>query len=345
MALPRKNEIVLDKMQAGKEVLASRGVAVAATRVLDARGVLSFNRPLAALPSQSGSFSPRRTPVYGRQTAGLTLTAGLGYEDAPFYFDGALKGYISGVSDAGTPNPAYEYEYVPTEAADDLASYTFEVGDPDNIYELAQVMFNSWTIRMDGDSTDEPGWMFEAEAIARALDTSSFTAALTLPAREAVMAPGTLVYIDDAGGTLGTTQVTGQIINFSVTGNSNVHLKGFLEDESEYGAGNVGRGERVFDAQLTVEFFDDTEFANYRGNGTGEAVQRLIRVKREGSTAIHTTVFPSIELDIAGYWSSWSPGDREGNKIATFGLMGFVDDVLGYDFAARVVNDLATANV
>lgn len=343
MALPRKNETVLDKMQAGKEALASRGVAVPATRILDARGVLSFARPIAALPSSTGSFSPRRTPVAGRQSAGLTLTAGLGYEDAPFYLDGALKGYVTGVSDAGTP-PAYEYEYVPTGAADDLASYTFEVGDPDNVYELAQVMFNSWTIRMDGDSTDEPGWMFEAEAIARSLDTSSFTAALTVPAREAIIAPGTLVYIDDAAASIGTTQAVGRVINFSVTGNSNVHLKGFLEDEQEYGAGNVGRGERVFDAQITMEFFDDAEFGNLRGNGTGELVQRVIRVRRRGATAIHTTVFPSIELDIAGYWSSWSPGDREGNKIATFGLMAFVDDVLGYDFAARVVNDLATAN-
>ena len=343
MALPRKNEVILEKMQAGIEVLASRGVAVPATRVLDARGVLSFNRPLAALPSQSGSFSPRRTPVYGRQNAGLTFTAGLRYEDAPFYFKGALKGGVSGVSDAGTP-PAYEYEFVPTPAVDDLASYTIEGGDPDNPYELAQVMFNSWTIRADGDSQDEPAWMFEAEAIARSLDNTTFTPALTLAAGEAVMAPGTKVYIDDAGGTIGTTQVVGQVINFSVTGNNNVHLKGFLEDENEYAAGNVGRGERVFDAQFTMEFFDDAEFANYRGNGTGEAVQRLIRLRREGATAIHTTVFPSIELDIAGYWSSWSPGDREGNKIATFGLMAFVDDVLGYDFAARVVNDQATVS-
>lgn len=340
--MPRQNEIILDKVLAGFE--ASRGVLVPATRVVSSRMVMSYNRPLANIPDTSGTFAARRTPVYGRPQIGLTGTDVATYEDLAWHFQMALRGNVAGVSDAGTPNPAYKYEFIPSLSVDDLETATFEVGDPGNKYVLTQALINSWTVRLDGDSTDEPAWMFEAEYLARDLaPIANFTAAIAAHDREAIIAPGTKVYIDDGGGTLGTTQITGKVINASITGNNAAHLKGFLEDEGSYGADSAGRGERVFDAQITMEFENDDEFANYRSD---VPVERLIRIKREGSVVHDGGAGPDVrksaELDIAGYWSSWSPGDREGNKIMTLGLAAYFDSVLGYDFAARVVNDLVT---
>ncbi len=334
--MPQTNETILQKIQAGKEI--TRGTAVAATRIVPAQGTLSYNKPLVALPEQSGTFASRRTAVSGRPEVGFTTTMGASYEHLPWFFLHALKGGVTAVSDAGTP-PAYPYTFTPNQTADDLLSSTFELGEPGNVYKSTQCMVNSWTIRGDGDSTDEPAWMVEAEWLARDLANSTYTASLAAITAEAVMAPGTLVYIDAAGGTPGTTQVVGRVINFSITGNNNIHLKGYLEDETGFGAGALGRGERTFDAQITVEFKDDTEFANYRAS---TPVERIIMLRRLG-TQIHgtTVVKKTAELTIAGYWSSWSPGDRDGNMTATFGLMGFVDNTLAYDFSAKVINALA----
>jgi hypothetical protein len=334
--MPRVNEVILDKVLAAFE--SSRGVYVpTATRVVAARMVMNYDHPLANIPDTSGTFSARRTPVYGRPNVGLTATDVGTYEDLPWHFQMALRGGVAGVAVPGASG-AYEYEFVPSLSVDDLQTASFQAGDPGNKYKIAQAFINSWTIRCDGDSTDEPAWMFEAEYLARSLDTLASFTNVAPHDREAILAPGTKVYIDDGSGDFGDTQIIGKVINFSVTGNNAGHLKGFLEDETEYGPDSLGRGERVFDAQITMEFEDDDEFANYRST---TPVQRKIRLRREGSEIV-TGTNKSAELDIAGYWSSWSPGDREGNKTATFGLAAYFDDVLGYDFAARVVNDLAT---
>lgn len=331
------NSLIMNKTQAAIEAV--RGTAQVATRVMPWKGVVNFNRALASIAEQTGVFDGRRTPVPGRPNVSLTVTDVFTYEDAPWEMRLAMKGGVNGVTDAGTP-PAYTYDFVPTPSVDDLASATLEVGEPGNAYKLVQAMINSWTIRMDGDSEDEPAWMFEAELIARSLASTTYTPALTAIKREAIIAPGTKVYIDNGGATPGTTQSTGKIISASITGNNAARLKAYLEDEGSYPANKVGRGERVFDAQITMEFDNDTEFANYRA---AAPVERIIRLERQG-TQIHgaSVVNKTAQLDIAGYWSSVAPGDRNGDMTMTFGLAGYLDDVLGYAAKAKFINKLAT---
>ena len=330
------NETILQKMQAGIE--SSPGTPVAATRILTGRGVLNYNHPLGNISEQNGSFDDRSSPVYGRQQVGVSYSEALSYETLPWWGQLFMKGGVAGVSDSGTPTPGYAYGFTPSSATDDLKAVTLEVGEPGNPYEIAQSMVNTATIRLDGDSTDEPAWMLEADFVGLSLVNTSYTGALTLAARESIAAPGTKVYIDNGGGTPGTTQVLGKIISASVTWNLNRHLKGFLENEDTMAPGKSGRGPRVVDAQITMEFDSDSEFANYR---SATPVERIIQLKREGSI-IHSTVKKSAAITLAGYWSTWSPGDREGNMIATFGLAAYKNSALGYSSKLEVLNGLST---
>lgn len=327
----------MQKIQAGLE--SSPGTPVAATRILTGRGVLNYNHPLGNISEQNGSFDDRTSPVYGRQQVGLSYSEALSYETLPWWCQMFMKGGVTATTDAGSP-PAYPYIFTPSAAADDVKAATMEVGEPGNPYEIAQCMINTATIRLDGDSTDEPAWMFETDMVGLSLVNTSYTGALSLQARESIAAPGTKVYIDAGGGTIGTTQVTGKIISASVTWNLNRHLKGFLENEDTMAPGKSGRGARVVDAQITMEFDSDTEFANYR---SATPVQRLIRLERKGSL-IHATpdTYKSAIIDLAGYWSTWSPGDREGNMIATFGLAAYKNASLGYSSHIEVTNALST---
>lgn len=327
------NERIRELNQAGLET--TRGTDAAATRKVYAVIDKSYNRPITEFTDRSGTYAGRRRVAYGRPQIGFTASDIATYEDLPWWFQMALKGGVSGVTDGGTP-PAYTYTFVPSLSTDDLKSMTLEFNESGNPYQSTQVMVNSWTIRIDPDN--EGGWMFDAELLGRDWTTTTYTPAIADRTTEVVRAPGTKMYLDTA--TLGSTQLTAHLISASITGNNNIHMKAFAEDDQTWAANKIGRGLRSFDAQFTLEFDGDTQFAQYRNTTPTEV---FIRMEREG-TQIHGTSVTNkrVRLDMNGYWSTIGWGDREGNIIATFGFQAFYDAVSGYDFSASVVNALAT---
>ncbi len=327
------NEIILQRVQAGIETV--RGAPVAATRKVYARIAPSYDRTLSAIQDTTGTFQARRRPVYSRARPSFSGTDVVTFEDGPWWALLRLKGGVTPTADLGTP-PAQTRVYLPTIAADDLASITMEFNEVGNPYESAQVMCNSWTMRFDSDNDTEAGWMMEADFLARDLAINTYTTALADRTTEVVPARGTKVYMDTSSA-LGTTQRVGWLISGSISGNNNLHYKAFSEDEIYFAANKVGRGEQTFDAQLTVEFDSDVDFARFRSD---TPIQLKVRLEREGSI-IHSTVRKRMRLDIMGYWSSIGWGDREGNITATFNLMGFYDPTLGGTYREEWVNALA----
>lgn len=330
------NEDILLQAQAAIEL--TRGTDLASTRKVYAQFTPSVVRPLSPFRNTTGTFQGRRRASYGRTKVSLSANDEATYQDLPWWMLLMLKGGVTGVTDGGTP-AAYTYTFVPTITSDDLSSITLELGDSGNPYQTSQVMVNSWTLRMDADNDAEPAWMLDLELIGRDWATTTFTAALSDRTTEPILARGTKLYIDAAGGTIGTTQKTGSLISCSITGNNNLTYKAFAEDTTYVAANKVGRGEQTFDAQFTFEFDTDTEFALYRN---AVAQQRLIRLEQSGGTAIHTTVFPRMRLDMYGFWSSWSRSTRVNNLVCTFGFMGFYDSTAARTFSSAIVNSSAT---
>lgn len=327
------NEEILKVFQAGLE--STRGTNVAATRKVYAKLTDRFDRPLIAMADTSGTYEGRRRPHYARAKVGFSALDICTYQDLPWWLQMGAKGGVSGSNDG---SGAYTYTFTPSAATDDLKSATFEYGETGNPYETAQCMVNSFTLRMDSDNDQEAGWMFDAEIIGRDRETTTLTGSLTDRATEVILARGTKVYIDDAGGTMGATQKTGSLISASLTVNNNLDFKAFSEDVNYVAANKVGRGERTLDAQFTLEFDSDTEFAKYRATAPA---QRMIRLEQSGAAPIHTTVYPRMRFDMYGYWSSWSPGTRKNNMTATFGFMGFYDITAAKTWQIAIVNALS----
>lgn len=329
------NEVILQKNQAGLEN--TRGTGVAATRIVYAQITPSFTRPLMDFEDHSGTYEGRRRVAYARSRVGFSAMDIATFEDLPWWLQMGVKGGVTGVDDG---SGAYTYTFTPSSATDDLKSMSLEFNESGNPYEADQCMINSWTLRMDADNDQEPGWMFDAEIIARDWTTTTYTGALSDRTTEVILARGTKLYIDDAGGTIGSTQKTGSLISASITVNNNLHFKAFAEDVTYVAANKVGRGRRTLDAQFTFEFDSDTEFAKYRN--TTSPQQRLIRLEREGASPIHTTVYKRMRIDMYGYWNSWSRGDRQGNLTATFGFAGFYDESAAKTFQLAIVNALSS---
>lgn len=327
------NEDILLRAQAGIE--STRGTNVAATRKVYAQITPTFTRPLSPFRNTTGTYHGRRRPSYGRTKVGFTALDEATYEDLPWWLQFCIKGGVTGSNDG---SGAYTYDFTPTIASDDLKSFTLEFNESGNPYESGQCMVNSWTLRMDADNDQEPSWMLDLQIIARDWTTTTFTTSLADRTTEPILARGTKLYIDDAGGTIGNTQVTGKLISCSITGTNNLTFKAFAEDTNYVAANKVGRGEQYLDAQFTFEFDDDTEFAKYR---SATPAQRLIRIEQTGSI-IHDAVTKAMQIDLYGYWSSWSRGVRVNNLTATFGLMSFYDATATKAFSVSVVNALSS---
>ena len=327
------NEVVLLRAQAGIET--TRGTNVAATRRVYAQVTPSYDRPLMDGMDATGTWFDRRRVAYGREKVSFSAVDIATYEDLAWWMLLGLKGGVTGSAGAGSPTP-YTYTFAPAAESDDLKSVTLEFGEPGNAYESGQVMIQSWTLRGDADNDSEPGWMFDASMIGRDWTSTSFTAAIADRSTEVILARGTKIFVDDAGGTIGTTQLSGQLVDFSVTCDLGLHFKAFMEDESLMAANRVGRGAMRVNGQFTFEFDGDGEFAKYR-NATSQ--QRLIRLEREGST-ISGAVKKRARIDLYGYWNSWSRGDREGNLTATFGFAGFYDATAARLIEVAIVNGL-----
>lgn len=253
-----------------------------------------------------------------------------------------MKGGVTGVGDGGTPI-AYLYTFTPSTATDDLKSISLEFNESGNPYESDQVMVTVATLRMDSDNDAEPCWMLDLTLIGRDWNTTTYTGAISDRTRDCILARGTALYIDDAGGTIGTTAKTGTLISASITWTLGTYFKAFAEDVTYVAANKVGRGPRTVDAQFTFEFDNDVEFAKYRAT---TAAQRLISLKSTGPEIHAGTPTPTknkyMQIYLPGYWSSWSRGVRQNNLTATFGLMGAYDNTLTYSSKLVVNNALST---
>lgn len=331
------NEVILQKLQMGIET--TRGTAVPATRKMYAKASGKYEKPLQEFQDTTGTFFDRRRAAYARQKVSFTLNDIMTFEDTPYWLEHFIKGGVSGVTDADTP-PAYTHTYEPTASTDNLKSSTIEFNESGNPYESNQWMLTTATMRMDADSDTEAGWMIDMEAMARGWAPTTFTAALPDRDTEVITARGTKFFIDDSGGTIGSTQKLGSLINASITIATGIHFKAFSEDETDYAPNKVGRQAFRVDAQLTVEFDSDVEFAKYRNS---QPQQRLIRLSRDGSEINDAPTPKSFLVDLYGYWNSISFGDREGNLTATFGLSGFYDVSDSKLISIKIVNDAAAA--
>ena len=165
-----------------------------------------------------------------------------------------------------------------------------------------------------------------------------FTAGISDTTRERISAPGTKLYIDDEGDTIGTTEVKGQFISFAVTYNNALGAKRFMDDV-DYMSRKLGRGKRVITGQVRLEFDTRKEYDNYRNKSW-----RRIRIEQLGSVidsgaGTHKTA----RIDIhRAYWGGFPKDVRGTNITVTIPFWAYLDSVSGLRANFYGKNKLAT---
>ncbi len=308
----------LQVIQYGVEGDATRGTLVAATRVLSGGKVAWTAIDEVYRPDHPvGLYVFNATsPVNLVRGVELEYDGDLSLEEMVDFLEMSVKEDAVPVG-AGDP---WTWTFDPSETADnDPLSYTFErrLNDGSTQYDIeaGHVMAQSWTV---SQGVNEPTKL-RVSMVGRRVQSSTLTAALSVPALEFLTAANWKVYVDDEGTAFGSTLIAGQVRSFEFTYQSGLFEKYFLDARSDLDFSALGTGRRgVESLRMQVEWgaLADAErvFA---------ASQALRLVRLVGTVGAHSITFDMVMRHANGDFLTVT--DENGNDVSDLELVAAHD--------------------
>jgi hypothetical protein len=229
------------------------------------------------------------------------------------------------------------WTFAPTMTSDDLKSATIWWGDPGNqILRSTYNMIDELTISADASSED--GAMMSVTGYGK------FPTSVAAPTYPSQIAPGLIIGQNmelwvDTSSAIGTTAITGRVVSTEWTipaGTTQKYLAGGTTADLSFS--RHGRLKRHAEANIVFELADMAQYDLFAAGTVAKT-----RIRLNGMTAIETTLFPYVELDIYGPYDFDSWGDLEGsNRTIALTILSEYDATAGYDFALKVQNARAT---
>ena len=220
---------------------------------------------------------------------------------------------IGKVTASGAGPYVRQYDAVFGDTDPTLQPYTLRVGNKRataDVQQIAYALVQEW--ELSGKQGEL--WKVSANWTAPRKESGAFTANAPLPALDPCLFAKTLLYIDDSGGTIGTTQKTGVLLAASIKWRTNIEWVPVGDGNTYATAYKLGRPQITF--SLTYELEQDTGVsvvAAERAKRDARAF-RLIRLRLPGSGV------NAMDIDIAGKYDKVGPYSKEGetNTSAVF---------------------------
>lgn len=323
----------LRKIQLGRETTA--GTEVDATTVWRGLGTIEDQLETVFTEEDVGYLSRVDRTYIPKVQAGLSMDEVVAtYEQLPHILEGGVK--TATATRDGTAGSGYAYTYTfPTTAANTIKTYTIEGGDNQQEEQFTYGFVTDFSLAGAGGEavTMSANW------VGRQVATGSFTTTATLPTVEAVLFSKGTLYIDTAGGTMGSTAKSNTLLGFGLdvtTGWQPV----YTANGQVYFDFNKNIGPEVL---LTITFeHDATAVAEIAAWRAGTA--RQIRVKFAGAALTTTGTYTTkvVYIDLAGKWESFDKiGEQDGNDIVTGTFRARYDATASKFAEILVVNELS----
>ena len=303
------------------------GTAVVATRKMMGLSDVKFKEKNKTIVTPvTGTYAPGTTAALVGQSGEVTVSGVATYEELIWYFDSLFSKVT-----APTGTGPYVYAYAaPTSADATPRLFTVEFGTTGALYKAAGALTSKFKI--SGAAQDY--WKFQADYMAKSIATLTSLAALSDNTVTSINAMDTACYIDDWGGTIGTTAITGTLIDFDLEVTTGRHLKQFVGD----GVNPTNWGDKQWQGTLTTTLeFNSTAKAYLDALIGGTLTQRQIRLKATSGTSI-------VQIDFAGTLDNDIDmfGDRDGNMTVQLKWAGTNNVTLGNWLKASVTNSITT---
>lgn len=298
--------------QIGKET--TPGTTVAATRRM------YFNVENSRLARERGARPHKFATASRDNTRAFTLgsTEVSGEIEVPLSASEILELLLMGINGgvtavgAGTPKT---WTFTPGTSLD---AATLEWHDGSRSWEAGGCYVNKLTF----EGSVEEANTLKAEIFALNMATASMTGSLSERVPDFIEGWETAMYIDAFGGTAGSTQVTGTLINWSVEIDNQLERKYFAENTQDAGA--IPIGELMVTAKLTFEASPSgtaTEFSNWDA-----ATKRLVRLEFGQNEVIDGSDNKYVMIDIPGAWDAFDLGGTDkGTRVYELGLQYVYD--------------------
>lgn len=324
-------ELWRQAFQIGKE--STYGTGVAATRIVyfDVDGsALSENRELTMHRFATGRRDNTLAGTQGPAIVGGTVQQPLSVSES---LELLLMGLEGGVTPTGA-GAAKTWVFTPGGTV--LDSATLQWNDGAVAKRSVGVYANTLTI----EGNVSAGNTLTAELFGKSLANNALTGSLTPRVPSFLRGWETKLYIDGLGGTPGTTNIPGALMNWRITFNNNLDRLFFADNVNTTGAITQG----LFDVEASFLMFagatdPPNEITNFK-NG----LPRLVRLEFGNNVAISGGGNEVMQVDIAGMWSAADLGQAEaGVRAYEFTFMGLRDSVNDFVSQVTVVNQRATA--
>ncbi len=323
-------ELWRSTFQFGKETTV--GTPVAATRRMYFRTDGSrLSRERTARPHRFATASRDNVRAFtlGSTMVGGTLEMPLSASEVIELLLMTIKGGVTPTG-AGT---AKLWAFTPGESLD---AVTAEWHDGARAWQAAGCYGNKLTI---AGAVEEENKV-TCEVFGLAMVQNALTGSLVERVPDFIEGWETKLYIDSFGGTPGSTQVTGTLINWSVEMDNKLERKYFAANTLNAGA--IPIGELEVKAKLTFEASASaaaTEFSNWDG-----ATKRLVRLFFGDNEVIDGADKKFVTVDIPGAWEAYALGGSDkGTRTYELSLQYVYDVTNAFGLQIRAQNARSAA--
>jgi hypothetical protein len=325
----------LQRIQVGKE--SAKGTAVTTGKILTGiKGQIADDSELKIVQNtyQTGLMggSNQGTPVFVSDVGSVSLDGDFTAENG-VYLLSAGWGSATITSTAAVLTAGWAFG-APTTAINSPVTLTTQTGDNTEQLKGTYGLIQDWEIK--GAVNDV--WKYTGKMMLRSVTAAStgFDSATALAATPFVTNL-TKVFVDPASGTVGTTQLSATVREFSIKPKSGFHLKQF-QDGVLYPTGD-GQAQPEVGLDLILEYNGS---AIALRNAWKTTLQKRVRILNGASA----TATPAAYADITGYFTKFDPiGDRDGNTIIAAHLDSAPAGTTSLDFTNFVVNNVLTGGL
>ena len=313
----------LKAVQLGKE--SQWGTPVAATMKMPTLTEPSVQRRATIWQSDFyGVVGPGQVQTEEQHSAEASIGFAGAYELGPYPF----ASFWGDNAPTGTGPYTYTYTGPYDNVPSSVRSNTIEYGPPGAFYQLAGALTSQVSI---SGEIGQP-WQFSWNLLAKTVTPLANPAALAFLSVNLIRMADTVLYIDDWGGTFGSTQITAAFISFEVEFNSERHLKFFAGDVEPSAWGDGGFSGSL---RLTLEFNSSTK--NQLDAIMSGLASKLIRIKATSGSNV-------AQIDFAGTYDgepSLFP-DRDGNVTLELNMIPRYSADAGYWAQVSFTNSLSS---
>jgi hypothetical protein len=308
-------------------------------------GVLKDRQEIVFPPERVGRLGGTTRSYIPRTGGEVTLDGDALFEQLPYIFNAGIY-LTTATTDSGSS--IVRTWTVPSASTDlisttDLGTLVIENGD-NNDAEIARFCFvREYTLA---------GKQGEAMTVAatlesRAPSTSTFTAVgatdFDNPA-ETILFSKVALYIDDSTGTIGTTQVTETILDFSLK-----HTTGWVPLPARDGRLDFSNIKRIDDEILVDMTWEHNTNASTEKGKWRSQTERAVRIEWTGSALSTTDTYSTklLRLDMVGKWQTFAAEgleEQDGDNVVK-GTFRAASTTAGSAYSKAVwtiVNEVAT---